>query len=191
MVRARQAEPVVDAGARVAALEARLRRFEDAEAIRACVTRYMALCDRLDARTPLHELLDCFAEDAVWAGKGARYGAAFGGFTGRAAIGAMFERYMGTPAHFALNVHFLCSELITPTADGRAEAQWTMLQASTFADGRSHLNAARLALGMARGADGRWRIARFETENLFSRPVDHWHSDDALPGPGARPARAA
>ena len=166
-----------------ASLEARLQRFEDAEAIRACVTRYMTLCDKLDAATPLNQLLDCFTEDALWAGKGVRYGASFGGHQGREAIGAMFRRYMGTPPHFALNVHFLCSEQITPSGDDSAEAQWLMLQTSTFADGVSHLNTARLSLQMARCADGRWRIARFETENLFSRPVSHWQSDSALPLP--------
>ena len=157
------------ASQRLARLEARLQRFEDADAIRACVTRYMTLCDSLDAATPLHELLDCFTEDALWAGKGARYGASFGGHQGRDAIGAMFRRYMGSPAFFALNVHFLCSEQITPSGDDA-----------------SHLNAARLRLQMARCADGRWRIARFETENLFSRPVSHWHSDADLPVPSAR-----
>lgn len=173
---------------RLVQLEARLRRFEDADAIRACVTRYMALCDRLDASTLLHELLDCFTEDALWAGKGARYGASFGGFQGREAIAAMFGRYMRTPAHFALNVHFLTSEHIAPTGEDSADAEWVMLQTSTFADGASHLNAARLQLGMARCADGRWRIARFQTENLFSRPVSHWHSDAPLPVPAAQAA---
>jgi ketosteroid isomerase-like protein len=169
----------------MAALQARLQRFEDAESIRACVTRYMALCDRLDAATPLDELLDCFTDDAVWRGKGERYARSFGGYQGREAIGAMFRTYMGTPAHFALNVHFLTTEAITPSGDGTAEASWVMLQTSTFADGRSHLNAARLQLGMARCADGQWRIARFETENLFSRPVDHWQRDTPLPVPAA------
>jgi ketosteroid isomerase-like protein len=175
---------------RLAALEARLQRFEDAAAIRACVTRYMALCDRLDADTPLDLLLDCFTEHAVWAGKGARYGAGFGSHHGRAAIGAMFAGYMGRPAHFALNVHFLTSELITPGGADAAQASWVMLQTSTFADGASHLNAAQLTLAMARCADGHWRIARFETENLFSRPVSHWQSAQALPLPDQRPAGA-
>lgn len=167
----------------MAVLQARLQRFEDAAAIRACVNRYMALCDRLDAHTPLDELLDCFAEDAHWRGKGERYGRTFGGFHGRAAIGQMFRHYMGTPPHFALNVHFLTTEEITPTGPDTAQAHWVMLQTSTFASGASHLNAARLQLGMRRCADGQWRIATFETENLFSRPVSHWHSDAALPVP--------
>jgi hypothetical protein len=36
-------------------------------------------------------------------------------------------------------------------------------------------------MGFARGSDGNWRIARFETENIFSRPVDRW--DDPAPVP--------
>lgn len=167
------------------AVEQRLRRFEDAAAIRACVTRYMTLCDRLDAATPLPELLDCFTEGATWTGSGTRYGASFGSHQGRAAIGAMFSHYMGVPAHFALNVHFLTSELITPSGEDTACAEWVMLQASTFADGASHLNAARLALAMQRCTDGCWRIARFETKNLFSRPISHWDSPAPLPVPGA------
>ena len=170
---------------RLARLEARLRQHDDACAIRRCVTHYMALCDRLDAHTPLDELLGCFTEDAIWAGKGARYGQGFGSHQGRAAIGAMFRGYMGTPAHFALNVHFLTSEQITPRGDDLAEASWVMLQTSTFASGASHLNAAQLQLTMRRDTDGHWRIARFETENLFSRPVSHWQSDLALPVPAS------
>ncbi|WP_233151721.1 nuclear transport factor 2 family protein [Pelomonas sp. KK5] len=167
----------------MAQLEARLRRFEDAEAIRACVHRYMALCDRLDASTPLAELLDCFTADALWTGNGARYAASFGGYQGRDEIGAMFRRYMSEPAHFAMNAHFLCNEQIDVQGDA-ATASWLMLQPSTFATGASHLNAARLTLEMARCAeDGPWRIARFETENVFSRPVSHWHSEAALPVP--------
>ncbi|PXW99369.1 SnoaL-like protein [Sphaerotilus hippei] len=179
------AHPTTDAETRLQQLEARLQTLEAEQAIRACVNRYMALCDRLDARTPLDELLSLFTEDAVWSGRGSRYGSSFGRHEGRAAIGTMLARYMGTPAHFALNVHFLCSELIHVDSPYSADAHWVMLQTSTFADGRSHLNAAQLRLRMVHDLDGQWRIARFETENLFSRPVDHWQSDTALPVPAA------
>ncbi|MDT7839031.1 nuclear transport factor 2 family protein [Aquabacterium sp. OR-4] len=176
---------------RLADLEARLQRFEDTQAIRDCVLRYMDLCDHLDAHTPMHALGDCFTEDALWAGKGARYGASFGGHQGRDAIVAMLGRYRGSLAgeqparapHFAFNAHFLTSEQIRPTGPHSAEAAWLMLQTSSFSAGGAHLNAARLSLQMQRGADGRWRIARFETENLLSRPVSTWHSDAALPVP--------
>jgi hypothetical protein len=176
---------------RLDALEARLRVFEDAQAIRDCVLRYMDLCDHLDAATPMGELGDCFTEDALWAGKGARYGASFGGHQGRAAIVAMLGRYRGSlageqpvqPPHFRFNAHFLTSEQIRPTGADRADASWLMLQTSSFSAGGAHLNAARLRLQMQRGHDGRWRIARFETENLLSRPVSTWHSDAVLPVP--------
>jgi hypothetical protein len=186
------AETLASLSARCADLAARLDRVEAESQIRACVRRYMDLCDHLDAATPMDQLLDCFTVDAEWAGKGARYGERFGAHIGREAIGAMLGAYRGSlpdetgpqrPPHFAMNAHFLCSEHITHLADGQAQAQWVMLQTSTFASGASHLNAAQLNLHMQRGDDSQWRIARFQTENLFSRPVSHWHSDATLPVP--------
>ncbi|CAD5106225.1 nuclear transport factor 2 family protein [Zestomonas carbonaria] len=163
-------------------LEQRLRQLESEQAVRACMNRYMALCDALDASTPLAELAGLFTEDAVWEGKGARYREAFGGYRGREAIAAMFAGYMTEPAHFALNVHFLCSELIRVDGDS-AQGSWVMLQTSTFASGASHLNAARLSVRF-REEEGTWRMAHFQTENLFSRPVDAWNSAAHLPVPG-------
>ncbi|BAU75846.1 Succinyl-CoA synthetase, alpha subunit [Metapseudomonas furukawaii] len=164
------------------ALEQRLRQLESEQAVRACMNRYMELCDALDARSPLDELAGLFTLDAVWEGKGAKYARSFGGYRGREAIRAMFATYMTEPAHFALNVHFLCSELIR--VDGaEATGSWVMLQTSTFAGGASHLNAARLTVKF-REEEGAWRMAHFQTENLFSRPVDAWNSDAHLPVPG-------
>lgn len=170
---------------RVNELEARIRQLESAGRIRALVTRYMQLCDQLDAATPLDELAGLFTEDAVWEGKGARYAASFGGWRGRAAIADMFRSYMRTPAHFALNVHFLCSEHIDVDADARhARASWVMLQTSTFASGASHLNAAQLQLALRVDA-GQWHIAHFQTHNLFSRPTGAWNDAAELPVPAA------
>lgn len=165
----------------IAELHARLARFETEHAVRACMNRYMVLCDALDASTPLDELAGLFARDAVWEGKGAKYASSFGGYRGREAIRAMFATYMKTPAHFALNVHFLTSELIEVQAEG-ATGSWVMLQTSTFASGASHLNAARLTVRFAE-EDGQWRMAHFQTENLFSRPVSAWNSEAQLPVP--------
>lgn len=167
--------------ARIAALEAQLKRYQAEHAVRACMNRYMVLCDALDANTPLDELAGLFTSDALWEGKGARYGSSFGGYRGREAIRAMFATYMKTPAHFALNVHFLTSELIEVSESG-ALGSWVMLQTSTFASGASHLNAARLTVRFAE-EDGQWRMAHFQTENLFSRPVDAWSSEAHLPVP--------
>lgn len=169
---------------RIQALELALGRLQAEGLIRACVTRYMHLCDHLDADTPLGELAGLFTEDAVWQGRGARYAGSFGGYRGRESIAAMFRTYMRTPPHFALNVHFLCSETIAVAGNARsAAASWVMLQTSTFADGQSHLNAAQLNLRLL-AQDGVWRIAHFETENLFSRPVSRWDDQAPLPVPG-------
>ncbi|HEX3064667.1 MAG TPA: nuclear transport factor 2 family protein, partial [Dongiaceae bacterium] len=139
----------------------RLARLEAESAVRGVITRYMALCDALGPDTPMEELGALFTQEAVWAGKGQRYGAAFGEHRGRAAIVAMLGSYRGPPAHFAMNAHFLTSELIE-IAGTVAGGQWMMLQTSTYADGRSDLRSARLNVGFA-VENGRWRIARFET----------------------------
>jgi ketosteroid isomerase-like protein len=162
----------------IARLTARIERLEAPAAIRAVITDYMRLCDRLDASTPMDELGALFTDDAVWTGTGARYGAAFGGHHGRAAILAMLDAYR-SPPHFAFNAHFLTSETIEVTGD-TAHGRWLMLQTATYASGASDLRSARLDVRFAR-TEERWRISRFETENLFSRPVDRW--DDPAPVP--------
>ncbi|MCZ2496061.1 nuclear transport factor 2 family protein [Xylophilus sp. Kf1] len=174
--------------AQIAELQRQLRRLQAEAPIRACVSRYMALCDRLDADTPLAELAGLFTADATWEGRGARYAGSFGGYRGREAIAAMFATYMRSPPHFALNVHFLCSETIAVAADAQsADAGWVMLQTSTFATGESHLNAARLTLKLRHEDDGAWRIALFQTENLFSRPTGPWNDTAPLPVPDQAP----
>ena len=163
-------------------LEARLARFEAEHAIRACMNRYMVLCDALDAASPLDELVGLFTRDAIWEGVGDKYRDSFGRIQGRAALRTMFAKYMTEPAHFALNVHFLSSELIEVQADDAARGRWAMLQASTFASGGSHLNAARLTVDFVR-ARGAWRMSHFRTENLFSRPIEAWNQAEPLPVP--------
>lgn len=163
------------------ALAERLQRLEAQDAIRKVITRYMALCDTLGPDTPMHELGALFARDAVWAGKGARYGAAFGGHRGRTAILAMLDAYRAPVPHFAFNAHYLASEAIVVEGE-RAEGSWMMLQCSTYADGRSDLRSARLEVGFV-VEEGAWRIARFDTENLFSRAVGPWNDGAAIPVP--------
>lgn len=162
-------------------LRQRLELLESEQSIRRCINRYMDLCDHLDAQTPLDELGELFTSDAFWTGKGVRYAATFGGYRGREAIVAMLGKYCVEPAHFALNVHYLTSELIV--VDGhQAHGSWNMLQVSSFSQGGSHLNSARLEVDF-RMDEGVWRISRFETENRFSRPVSHWNSEERLPVP--------
>jgi hypothetical protein len=64
-----------------------------------------------------------------------------------------------------------------------------MLQTATYAHGASELRSARLTIGFARSAD-RWRMHRFETENLFSRPVERWNDPAPTPAPAPRESRS-
>lgn len=167
-------------------LAARLARLDAEREVRRVMMRYMDYCDSLNADTPMDELGALFARDAVWTGKGQRYGAAFGGHQGRAAIVAMLDRYRGPVSHFAMNAHFLSSETIDVAEDSQsAKGRWMMLQTSTYATGTSDLRSARLAVDFI-VEDGRWRMARFETENLFSRPVDRWDDPAPVPVPETR-----
>ena len=161
---------------------ARLARLEAVEAIRRVTMHYFRLCDSLGPQTGFDELGALFARDAIWEGVGDKYRDSFGRIQGRAALRAMFGKYMAEPAHFALNVHFLSSELIEVHADDAARGSWVMLQTSTFATGASHLNGARLTVDFVRGK-GIWRMAHFRTENLFSRPIDAWNQAEPLPVP--------
>jgi len=163
-------------------LQARLARLESEQAIRSCMNRYMLLCDQLGIDSSLDELMDLFAADAIWEGVGDKYAGAFGRLSGQPAIRQMFAKYLVEPAHFALNVHFLTSELIRLVTEDAATASWVMLQTSTFNNGDSHLNAARLTVDFRCDA-GAWRMTHFRTENLFSRPVDHWNAAAVLPLP--------
>ncbi|MEP3349421.1 MAG: nuclear transport factor 2 family protein [Marinomonas sp.] len=162
-------------------LLARVDALESEQAIRVCMNRYMDLCDHLNPETPLEELGNLFTENARWEGKGARYAKSFGGYEGRQAIVDMLAKYTALPAHFTLNVHYLSSEVIKVEGD-KAFGSWNMIQVSSFSAGGSHLNSARLSVSFLR-ENGVWRMAHFETENRFSRPVSDWNNDAALPVP--------
>ena len=166
----------------VASLSKRLKTFEDEHAIRRCMNRYMYLCDQLDAGFELNDLMRLFTGDAVWEGRGSRYGKTFGCHTGADAIRAMFTKYTLPPAHFETNVHFLTSELIE-VQDDEATGGWVLLQTSTFSSGRSQLSSARLNVRF-RCEQGEWRISHFQTESLFNRPVTTpWDQPADLPVP--------
>lgn len=160
---------------RVAALEAESE-------IRAVVARYMEICDALDADAPMDELGQLFATDAVWQGKGEKYDATFGGHEGRDAIVAFLNTYRAPTPHFAGNLHILGCENVA--VDGqRATGTWVMMQTPTFNEGGAFLMAARLNLSF-RVEQDRWRIHRFATENLFSRPIEGgWNIDAPIPVP--------
>ncbi len=166
----------------VASLAKRLQVFEDEKAIRACMNQYMYLCDILDVGFPLEDLMVLFTDDAVWEGRGKRYGKTFGSHQGKDAIRAMFAKYVQPPAHFDTNVHFLTSELIDVHGD-EANGSWVLLQTATFSSGKSQLSSARLSVKFRRD-EGVWRMSHFQTESLFNRPVKTpWDQPADLPVP--------
>ena len=160
----------------------RLAQLEAHNAIRNCINRYMEICDDLSAETDLDELMALFDADSVWEGIGAKYAASFGRYESAAAIRKMFASYTQQESHFVINAHFVSSEQID-VHGSEAKASWLMLQTSTFRDGRSHLNGAKLRVSFQQQEGGAWKIKHFQTENLFSRPVSHWHSEAELPVP--------
>ena len=85
----------------------------DAErAVRATITRYMALCDVPEDAGDGPSLAGLFTPDAVWEGIGPQYAQKFGRLEGTAAIVAMLGRYLPPDPHFSANLHFLTSESI-------------------------------------------------------------------------------
>lgn len=158
---------------RVAALEAE-------GAVRRVVADYFRLCDTLGPSTPMDRLGALFTRSAIWEGRG-RYRKAFGRHEGRDAIVAMLASYTDPP-HFVLNGHYLSSEAITIEDDCHATGRWMMLQVSTYRDGRSDLRSAALTIDLA-FEGGAWRIARFVTENIFSRDVGPWNDEAAISVP--------
>lgn len=162
------------------AMGRRLALLEAEGAVRRVVAEYFRLCDTLGPDTPMDRLGDLFAVDAVWEGRG-RYRKAFGRHDGRAAIVAMLGSYTNPP-HFLLNGHYLSSEAIDVTGETSATGCWMMLQVSTYRDGRSDFRSAALTIDCIR-EDGAWRIARFVTENIFSRDVEPWNDEAVISVP--------
>jgi hypothetical protein len=160
----------------------RLDKLEAADQIRHLISQYMHLCDDLSHPDIARQIADLFSEEAIWEGVGDLYQSKLGRYCGRQEIAEMMARYISEPSHFAINVHYLTAEYIDIDAENSASGRWKMLQASTFRAGGSHLNSAELVIRFKK-TDERWLIAHFTTRNLFSRPVDGWHSPADLPVP--------
>lgn len=166
----------------ISALVQRVALLEAESAVRRVAMEYFRLCDTLGPHTPLDALAALFTDDAVWEGRG-RYRKAFGRHEGREAIVGMLAAY-ADPPHFALNGHYLSSESIEVLGECSARGSWMMLQVSTYHDGRSDLRSAAIAIDFVREG-GAWCIARFVTENIFSRDVGPWNDEARISVPDA------
>ena len=164
-----------------AAVLERLARLEAEGAIRRLVARYFRICDDLGPSTPFGDLGELFTPDALWEGQG-RYAKAFGRYEGRAAIVEMIRSYCLPEPHFAMTGHFFSAEDIHVEGPTTASGNWMMLQTSDYTDGRADFRAAYLSLRFAL-AGGRWRIAHFLTQNIFSRQVERWNDEASIPVP--------
>lgn len=162
----------------------RIDILESINAVRKCLTQYMSICDQLNDISALYLLEPLFTETAIWEGIGEKYQKSLGRYVGRTEILNMFNKYITDPSHFRMNAHFLASENISISETGlTAQGEWLMLQTSTFnKDLTSHLNSARLTVSFIK-YQNIWKIDHFQTENIFSRPISHWHSSDELPVP--------
>ncbi|MDC8801964.1 nuclear transport factor 2 family protein [Halomonas pacifica] len=170
------------------ALVARIETLEAEAEIRRLQARYMFLCD-----TPLPEfgvrndaeridaIMALYSEDAIWEGVGDYYDNQFGRLEGAAAIRRHFENFWGQKRdpELLLNVHYLTSEQIQVSGDS-AEGQWVHCQPWIFSDGSSLLRSSRLNNAFRREPNGRWKITRTRTENVFVAPLrEGWASDFA------------
>lgn len=162
----------------VAALARRLDTLESEAAIRRLQARYMFLCDtpcpEYGVRDDAHRIdliMELYTEDAVWEGVGAYYDGQFGHAGGAAAIRAHFERFWSADRDpgLVLNAHYLTSEQIHVDGD-HATGQWIHLQPWLHTDGTALLRSSRLHNAFRRD-DGRWRITRTRTENVFVAPL--------------------
>ena len=90
---------------------------------------------------------------------------------GKQAIREHFQRFWSEkrdPA-LVLNAHYLTSEQIHVDGD-EAEGQWIHMQPWLFGDGSALLRSSRLNNAFRRD-EGRWRITRTRTENVFIAPL--------------------
>jgi len=171
--------------------EAMVRRVETLEAeadIRRIQARYMFLCDTpmpeyavADDKERVDLIMQLYTDDAVWEGVGEYYDNQFGRLVGAAAIRGHFEGFWGQKKDPALilNCHYLTSEQIHVDPSGQtADGQWVHMQPWLFSDGKALLRSSRLNNQFRKEPDGKWKITRTRTENVFVAPLSPtWASD--------------
>jgi hypothetical protein len=104
------------------ALERRIQRLEDLEAIKQLKARYAAYCD---ANYDADALADLFTEDAIWDGGLLGYN------EGREVIRQFFR---GSSQRIAFALHYIVSPLIEIDGD-TASGTWYLWQTCTYTNG--------------------------------------------------------
>ena len=167
---------------RIEALERRLRRLEDAEALRALKWRYAELADaRYRDGAPVDEgelarladaLADLFTEDAVWDG-----GPALGVCRGRAAIR---ERFLSPTLRFSR--HYFANPRLEIEGD-TARGRWEVFAPCTLRNGRAAWMAG-VEHDAYRREQGRWLHTAMRLDVLFLAPHDRGWGERSTGGPG-------
>lgn len=140
-------------------LEQRLRRLEDAEAIRNLKAEYAALCDRnYDA----DGIAAMFTEDAVWESP------SLGRFEGREAIRGFFR---GAAGIFSFAIHYSLNGHIEIDGD-HARARWYLFMPCTLAEGNVPLWRAGIDHEQYVRVDGRWMFSHKRSEPLLNVRYD-------------------
>lgn len=155
-------------------VEQRLRVLEAREAVRACLGRYMDLCDVPGPLQDKAELADLFTPRAIWEGIGKAYAGKFGRVIGRHKIADHVAGYLPPNDHFRRNAHLLGSEQLSVDGD-KCSGQWLMQQLSEYSDGTGDLLCARLTIDfdVSRTESGVLaRISHFRTERLYSASLN-------------------
>ncbi|MGR8918900.1 MAG: nuclear transport factor 2 family protein [Gammaproteobacteria bacterium] len=105
----------------MSALEARITRLEDIEAIKQLKARYCEICD--DTHNP-ERIASVFAEDAIWESPD------FGKAQGHAEIQALFQNFRDM---FTFSQHNIMNPIITVDGD-RATGIWYIMGPWTLAE---------------------------------------------------------
>ncbi len=140
---------------RMAAMERRLQRLEDAEAIRNLKAEYAALCDnQYDA----DGIAAMFTADAIWESP------SLGRFEGREAIRGFFQRASGI---FSFAIHYSLNGHIEIDGD-TAHARWYLFMPCTVAEGNRPMWRAGIDHETYVRVGDRWMFSHKRSEPLLN-----------------------
>lgn len=144
------------------ALERRIQRLEDLEAIKQLKARYALACD---AGYDAEALAAMFTVDAVWDG------GPLGRNEGREAIRRFFQ---GSSHRISFAVHNIVSPVIEIDGD-TATGIWYLLQTCTYIDGNQAVWGAATYHDRYFREDGAWKFRHVRLESHFWTPYeDGW-----------------
>lgn len=133
------------------ALEARIARLEDLEAIKQLKARYCEICD--DDHNP-DRITSVFADDGIWEGRG------IGQAQGHEAIRELFKRFQSM---ITFSQHMVMNPIIEVDGD-TAKGTWYFFGPFTMAEGnQAKWQAVRYHEDYVK-VNGEWKIARLRVK---------------------------